>query len=153
MAVLLCHCRSPRVLNLINGNLSVTDSHMPIIVWKIYRNEKLHPVHHRWPPSTLWTGSLSTELTVFVCQYCLIVTRDVIVPCLLQVGSRGSYWRRRQICSFSSGNSAYAQVSYSWMFVFRVRTGPGNSGKYQNFSPAFSRTGKSLKMVGGPGKS
>ena len=31
--------------------------------------------------------------------------------------------------------------------------GPGNPGKYLSFSIAFSRTGKSLKMVGGPGKS
>ena len=30
--------------------------------------------------------------------------------------------------------------------------GPGNPGKYLNFNLAFSRTGKSLKMVGGPGK-
>ena len=36
--------------------------------------------------------------------------------------------------------------------INRVRTGPGNPGKYLNFSLAFSRTGKSLKMVGGPGK-
>ena len=35
----------------------------------------------------------------------------------------------------------------------RARTGPGNPGKYLNFSLAFGRTGKSLKMVGGPGKS
>ena len=34
-----------------------------------------------------------------------------------------------------------------------IRTGPGNAGKYLNFSLAFSSTGKSLKMVGGPGKS
>ena len=30
--------------------------------------------------------------------------------------------------------------------------GSGNSGKYLYFSLAFSRTGKSLKMVRGPGK-
>ena len=30
---------------------------------------------------------------------------------------------------------------------------PGNPGKYLNFSLAFSRTGKSLKMVGGPRES
>ena len=35
----------------------------------------------------------------------------------------------------------------------RVRTVPGNPGKYLNFSLAFSRTGKSLKMVGVPRKS
>ena len=35
----------------------------------------------------------------------------------------------------------------------RVRTGPGNREKYLNFSLAFSRTGKSLKIVGGAGKS
>ena len=35
----------------------------------------------------------------------------------------------------------------------RVRMGPGNPGKDLNFSLAFSRTGKSLKMVGGPAKS
>ena len=31
--------------------------------------------------------------------------------------------------------------------------GPGSPGKYLNFSLAFSRTGKFLKMVGGPEKS
>ena len=36
-------------------------------------------------------------------------------------------------------------------FVIRVLTGPGNLGKYFNFSPPFSRTGKSLKMIAGPG--
>ena len=35
-----------------------------------------------------------------------------------------------------------------------VRTGLGNPGNYLNFGIAFSRTGKSSKMVvGGPGKS
>ena len=37
--------------------------------------------------------------------------------------------------------------------AYRARTGPGNPGKYLNFSLAFSRTGKSLKMVGDRGKS
>ena len=37
--------------------------------------------------------------------------------------------------------------------MYRVCMGPGNPGKYLNFSVAFSRTGKSLQMVGGPGKS
>ena len=36
--------------------------------------------------------------------------------------------------------------------IHRVRTGPGNLGKYLNFSLEFSRTGKSLEMIGGPGK-
>ena len=31
--------------------------------------------------------------------------------------------------------------------------GPGNPGEYLNFSRAFSSTGKSFKMVRGPGKS
>lgn len=31
--------------------------------------------------------------------------------------------------------------------------GSGNPGNYLNFSLAFSGTGKSLKMLGGPGKS
>ena len=35
----------------------------------------------------------------------------------------------------------------------RVRTGPGNPGKYLIFSREYFRTGKSLKMVVGPGKS
>ena len=39
------------------------------------------------------------------------------------------------------------------MPVNRFRTGPGNPGKYLNFNLAFSRTEKSLKMVGGLGKS
>ena len=39
------------------------------------------------------------------------------------------------------------------LMSYRVRTGPGNPGNYLNFSLAFSRTGKSFKMVGGPGKS
>ena len=56
---------------------------------------------------------------------------------------------------------------YFWFFCFlcerkrkplkciknSVRSGPINAGKYLNFSLVFSRTGKSLKMVGGPGKS
>ena len=36
---------------------------------------------------------------------------------------------------------------------YRVGTDPANPGKYLNFTLAFSRAGKSLKMVGGPGKS
>ena len=39
------------------------------------------------------------------------------------------------------------------LMSYTVRTDPGNPGKYLNFSLAFSRTGKSLKMVGGFGKS
>ena len=35
---------------------------------------------------------------------------------------------------------------------FRVHTGPGNPGNNLNFSLAFSRTGKSWKMVGRPEK-
>ena len=35
----------------------------------------------------------------------------------------------------------------------RVHSGPGNPGKYLKFSLAFSRTRKSLKTIGGPGKS
>ena len=35
---------------------------------------------------------------------------------------------------------------------FKVCSGPGNPGKYLILSLAISKTGKSLKMVGGPGK-
>ena len=37
--------------------------------------------------------------------------------------------------------------------VFRVRRGPGNPGKYLNFSLASSMTGNAFKMVGSPGNS
>ena len=39
------------------------------------------------------------------------------------------------------------------MPINRFRTGPENPRKYLNFSLAFSRTEKPLKMVGGLGKS
>ena len=41
---------------------------------------------------------------------------------------------------------------YEGIAFHRVCTSPENPGKCLNFSRVFSRTGKSLKIAGGPGK-
>ena len=67
-----------------------------------------------------------------------------VLKCL--TGSRGS-------CICESHTFVSHTPNFGGMYLlFRVRTGPGKSGKSWNFIMGFSRTGKSWKKATGSGK-